>query len=187
MSIRKKVANLWAPLLQSKGNSTTQPMSQKAVSDELSQLKSDLDNNVNELNNTLVAKASMLSYEEIMASTPPIDLDIGIPKASAITTLLNIVPKGIFNHYFEINNTNTISVDVSSIPSTGFSIPFLLMLADWATGKASMIIGTYRANDPLQIPVINLDSENLASSVIFQNGVLTIQVNSIWSYLSIYY
>ena len=46
MSIRKKVANLWAPLLQSKGNSTTQPMSQKAVSDELSQLKGDLVHNI---------------------------------------------------------------------------------------------------------------------------------------------
>lgn len=80
MSIRKKVANLWAPLLQSKGNSTTQPMSQKAVSDEFNQLKSDL-----------VAKANMLSYEEIMASTPPIDLDIGIPKASALKHLKPII------------------------------------------------------------------------------------------------
>ena len=44
MSTRKKVANLWAPLLQSKGNSTTQPMSQKAVSDEFNQLKSELIN-----------------------------------------------------------------------------------------------------------------------------------------------
>ena len=80
MSTRKKVANLWAPLLQSKGNSTTQPMSQKAVSDELSQLKSDL-----------VAKNSMLSYEEIMASTPPIDLNVAIPKASALKHLKPII------------------------------------------------------------------------------------------------
>ena len=84
MSIRKKVANLWAPLLQSKGNSTTQPMSQKAVSDELSQLKSDL-----------VAKSSMLSFEEIMASTPPIDLDIAIPKASALKNYIIYEEKSV--------------------------------------------------------------------------------------------
>ena len=64
------------PLVQTTGQSTTEAMSQKAVSDEFNQLKSDL-----------VAKSSMLSYEEIMASTPIIDLDVGIPKASAVKTL----------------------------------------------------------------------------------------------------
>ena len=64
------------PLVQTTGTSTTSAMSQKAVSDEFNQLKSDL-----------VAKSSMLSYEEIMASTPPIDLNVAIPKASAIKTI----------------------------------------------------------------------------------------------------
>ena len=72
MSIRKKVANLWAPLLQSKGNSTTQPMSQKAVSDELNQLKSDLDNKIN--------TSDSLSYEEITAN----NIDLTGKVASAI-------------------------------------------------------------------------------------------------------
>ena len=60
------------------------------INTKVNQLNSDLNNNVNELNNTLVAKTSMLSYEEIMASTPPIDLDVGIPKASAIKDISEV-------------------------------------------------------------------------------------------------
>lgn len=74
--IKTWVANTWVKLLQTTGQSTNKAMSQKAVSDSLDSLKSDL-----------VAKSSMLSYEEIMASTPPLDLNIAIPKASAIKTI----------------------------------------------------------------------------------------------------
>lgn len=86
MSIRKKVANLWAPLLQSKGNSTTQPMSQKAVSDELSQLKSDLDSKVK--------YSDSLSYEEIMATT---DLTNKVASASATRQIANIIRYKLFD------------------------------------------------------------------------------------------
>ena len=58
------------------------------VNTKVSQLKSDL-----------VAKNSMLSYEEIMASTPPIDLDIGIPKANAIKEIGGRILTG--HNYFE--------------------------------------------------------------------------------------
>ena len=87
MSTRKKVANLWAPLLQSKGNSTTQPMSQKAVSDELSQLKSDL-----------VAKSDVLSLEEIQND---IDLTGKVASAKAL--------KDSSQYFFDgIDTNNTI-------------------------------------------------------------------------------
>ena len=74
--IKTWVANTWVKLLQTTGQSTNKAMSQKAVTDSLDSLKSDL-----------VAKANMLSYEEIMATTPPINLDDGIPKASALKEL----------------------------------------------------------------------------------------------------
>ena len=48
----------------------------------------------------------MLSYEEIMASTPPIDLDVGIPKASAIKTITN--------------NINNQILDIEGIPLYSF-------------------------------------------------------------------
>lgn len=106
------IFNPAVPLVQTTGTSTTSAMSQKAVTEALktkaseshSHVKEDItdfDHNhddryytedevntkVNELKNTIVAKENMLSYEEIMASTPPIDLDVGIPKASVLKSL----------------------------------------------------------------------------------------------------
>lgn len=81
MSTRKKVANLWAPLLQSKGNSTTQPMSQKAVSDELSQLKSDLD--------TKIKYTDILTFEQIQASTT--DLTNKVASASSVKNKISSI------------------------------------------------------------------------------------------------
>lgn len=96
-------------LEQTTGTSTTSAMSQKAVTEALgtkapeshSHVKDDItdfahnhddryytedevNTKVNQLKSDLVAKSNMLSYEEIMASTPHIDLDVGIPKASAL-------------------------------------------------------------------------------------------------------
>ena len=61
------------PLVQTTGQSTTEAMSQKAVSDEFNQLKSDLDSKVK--------YSDSLSYEEIMATT---DLSGKVASASAV-------------------------------------------------------------------------------------------------------
>ena len=64
------------PLVQTTGQSTTEAMSQKAVSDEFNQLKSDLDSKVK--------YSDSLSYEEIMATT---DLINKVASASALKHL----------------------------------------------------------------------------------------------------
>ena len=64
------------PLVQTTGQSTTEAMSQKAVSDEFNQLKSDL-----------VAKSDVLSLEEIQAST---DLTNKVASASAVKDISEV-------------------------------------------------------------------------------------------------
>lgn len=67
--------------------------------------------------------------------------------------------KNILNHAIDENNIDSISVDVSKISTNGQSIPFLLILTDWGTGRCEMTYGCYRGNDKLQIPYI-LDTGN---------------------------
>ena len=67
--------------------------------------------------------------------------------------------KNILNHARDENNIDSISVDVSKISTNGQSIPFLLILTDWGTGRREMTYGCYRGNDKLQIPYI-LDTGN---------------------------
>lgn len=64
------------PLVQTTGQSTTEAMSQKAVSDEFNQLKSDLDSKIN--------YTDSLTLEEIQAST---DLTNKVASASALKDL----------------------------------------------------------------------------------------------------
>ena len=77
--IKTWVANTWVKLLQTTGQSTNKAMSQKAVTDSLDSLKSDL-----------VAKSDSLTYEEIMAST---DLTNKVASAESINNLVNKLPK----------------------------------------------------------------------------------------------
>lgn len=58
-----------------------------------------------------------LSYEEIMASTPPIDLNVAIPKASALNTLANSV-KNPFLERGLIHDVNT-AIDSGSYTIAG--------------------------------------------------------------------
>lgn len=83
------------------------------------------------------------------------------PCVSWIATVLwnSNTCKNILNHAIDENNVDSISVDISKISTNGQSIPFLLILADWATGRCEMTYGCYRGNDKLQIPYI-LDTGN---------------------------
>lgn len=114
-SIRNGKQGPAVPLVQTTGTSATSAMSQKAVTEALgtkapeshSHVKSDItdfahnhddryytedeiNTKVNELKSDLVAKSDSLSLEEIMASTPPIDLDVAIPKASALKSMVYV-------------------------------------------------------------------------------------------------
>ena len=138
MSIRKKVANLWAPLLQSKGNSTTQPMSQKAVSDELSQLKSDLDGKIN--------YTDSLTFEEIQASTPPLDLDVAIPKASALKNSIKNRPLASY-YYSNISSANRESrynaiVELRTLTTECFNRGSIVHIPNNTGGYHTYIIGS---------------------------------------------
>ena len=62
--------------------------------------ENEINSKVNELKSDLGGKINYtdsLSLEEIMASTPPIDLDIGIPKASALKTFSDNISNQINN------------------------------------------------------------------------------------------
>ena len=86
------------PLVQTTGQSTTEAMSQKAVSDEFNQLKSDLDGKIN--------YTDSLTFEEIQASTPPLDLDVAIPKASALKNSIKNRPLASY-YYSNISSANS--------------------------------------------------------------------------------
>lgn len=75
--IKTWVANTWVKLLQTTGQSTNKAMSQKAVTDSLDSLKSDLDTKAN--------TSDVLSFEEIQAST---DLTNKIAGADNISRLI---------------------------------------------------------------------------------------------------
>ena len=77
----------------------------------------------------------------------------------AVNELNSNTCKNILNHARDENNIDSISVDVSKISTNGQSIPFLLILTDWGTGRCEMTYGCYRGNDKLQIPYI-LDTGN---------------------------
>ena len=123
------------PLVQTTGQSTTEAMSQKAVSDEFNQLKSDL-----------VAKANtsdVLTLEEIQAST---DLTGKISSASALKTIFDInnlsisVPYQVYgNKENKINNCKYISSIIDS------NIPRILVIENG--GKALVIGYTYEKSD----------------------------------------
>ena len=81
------------PLVQTTGQSTTEAMSQKAVSDEFNQLKSDLDSKIN--------YSDSLSYEEITATN--IDFTNKVASAESV---------------YKMNETETINF--SLINCTGF-------------------------------------------------------------------
>ena len=121
------------PLVQTTGQSTTEAMSQKAVSDEFNQLKSDL-----------VAKSSMLSFEEIMASTPPVDLDEAIPKASAIKTIEGVKKPKIIGS----NIINDPSMTIRTFTFTLSLNRIYLFVAEHQGDAATNItvIGTYTEN-----------------------------------------
>lgn len=89
-----------ATVVQNTGDSLDNVMSQKAVTEALRTkspqshnhddryyTEDEVNTKVNQLKSDLVAKDNMLSYEEIMASTPPIDLDVAVPKASVLKSL----------------------------------------------------------------------------------------------------
>ena len=91
-----------------------------AADTKVNQLKSDLD--------TKVKYTDSLTYEEIMASTPPIDLDVGIPKASALKEIGGRIICGIGT--FPVpESTGLQSVDVSF----GVTLPNLpkVILISW--------------------------------------------------------
>lgn len=82
------------PLVQTTGTSTTSAMSQKAVSDEFNQLKSDLDNKAN--------TSDVLTLEEIQAST---DLTNKIASASSLKNVKDLLE----NKVYYVGDLNTIS------------------------------------------------------------------------------
>lgn len=102
--IKTWVANTWVKLLQTTGQSTNKAMSQKAVTDSLDSLKSDLDSK---------AKTSdVLTYEELMASN--IDVTNKIAGADNISKL---IANGIFNiKYFHGWTHDNTSVTFTNVP-----------------------------------------------------------------------
>lgn len=67
------------------------------------------------------------------------------------------------NHKKTLTNMDVISVDVSDIATDSNSIPFLLCLTDWTTGRTSMGIGCYRGNSNTQIPRIIISDDTINS------------------------
>ena len=89
----------------------------------------------------------------------------------AVNELNSKACKNILNHMIFDYNLKSISVDVSTIDTTGNSIPFLLLLSDWSSGKCEMTYGCYRGNNKQQIPYIE-DSTN--KSVTCDGDTLTV-------------
>ena len=102
-----------ATVVQNTGVSLDNVMSQKAVSDELSKLKSDL-----------VAKSNVLSYEEIMATN--IDLSGKVASASAIKTVDDKLQRGITSRVDADNTTRTFNLTTD--------VNYLLVNADGSLG-----------------------------------------------------
>ena len=150
------------PLVQTTGQSTTEAMSQKAVSDEFNQLKSDL-----------VAKASMLSYEEIMASTPPLDLNMAIPKASVIKDEFCVDVTSHFtvnSTYFNNNRLNALRFGKIIFISAHFSVisdvpnATIVISTDFTLNPSNYML--YATIDDVDYTTIalQLDSKNIVIS-----------------------
>lgn len=82
---------------------------------------------------------------------------------AALNELNSNSPKNILNHKKTLTNMDVISVDVSDIATDSNSIPFLLCLTDWTTGRTSMGIGCYRGNSNTQIPRIIISDDTINS------------------------
>lgn len=135
----------------------------------LNQLLSYVDNNLNSLKSDLVAKENMLSYEEIMASTPPLNLEVAIPKASAVKELGEVKTyevtdvNGGTSRIYKYGKICVLNKMFVGIFGTGNSWRKILTVPDECLPK-----------EEVAFPVVMFNPTVVAYGLIYTNGSLSV-------------
>lgn len=108
---------------------------------------------------TKVNKTDALTYEEIMASTPPVDLDLAVAKASAIKTIESVKkPKIIGSN--KINNSTT--------GTFTFTIEF---------EKMYLFVAQHSSSNYTSLAIINNYTEKVSIRHIVTNDTVTLSAS----------
>ena len=198
-SMKSSVETSEANVTQMKSDVSTMKASVEGTKTEVEGLKSDVTNlkaqtqtivdnakgDVEGLLDTKINKTDALTYEEIMASTPPVDLDLAVAKASALKTIATQID-GIVVKNIEVTGGKTIKL-TSTKSSTfmgillvraniggQYSMYFLSGYAHGLSRYDSVLINTNNN------PITSIDDSSVASTISITTENTTVNLSFLW-------
>ena len=115
--------------------------------------------------------------------------------AVSVAEVIGYLEFGKANIYSSANtNSNNITISIAQVMKAFSSVTFFVNVVDWATGDAHGAVGVFSRyiggnSGVIGSPRIISDPDNVIASaaVSFENQNLTVQLNSQYSYIRIYY
>ena len=198
-SMKASVETSEANVTQMKSDVSTMKASVEGTKTEVEGLKSDVTNlkaqtqtivdnakgDVEGLLDTKINKTDALTYEEIMASTPPVDLDLAVAKASALKTIATQID-GIVVKNIEVTEAKTIKLTKTksstfmgillarAYMAGHYSMYFLSGYAHGLSRYDSVLINTKNN------PITSIDDSSVANTISITTEKSTVNLSFLW-------